>query len=435
METPAEAPAPRRLAVESEALLAGAVAAGLTGILAAFLFAGGVWPLWGGFSVGLVAAIAVLLVGIGAGATGYWRSRNLPGQEWRHRLKPWKFSVDVGTVAAVHAIIGFILTMVVFVMLQRSFEGLVVDVWTSIGAVAVASGLGGYWIYLSVSSITTPKLAMLLIVFMARATLASMATAQDPQWWEYHFSQLGTADDFSSSLFNLALIIGGAFVTTFALYVDRDLTTLVRQGVLERASAPRVVSVVFIVMGVLLAGVGLVPVNVEHADPQLLRGRHVDLVPRAPDRVAVDPARHAAAVLRVLLGRHRAAARLARCCSSRSATTTSPRSSCAAFSIIFGWISVFIRFVSALTVAGGADADGRRRSRRRRPSPPDRRRSERRALHAVGHDRPGEHAERDRDHRREGRDDRVQPARVARRAGPSRRRGRARPARGARTPA
>src|SRR4029450_2285655 len=107
-----------------------------------------------------------------------------------------------------------------------------------------------------------PKLAMLLIVFMASATLASMATAQDPQWWEYHFSQLGTADDFPSPPFNLALIIGGAFVTTFALYVDRDLTTLVRQGVLERASAPRIVSVVFIVMGILLAGVGLVPVNV-----------------------------------------------------------------------------------------------------------------------------------------------------------------------------
>jgi hypothetical protein len=88
VETPAEAPAPRRLAVESEALLAGAVAAGLTGIVAAFLFAGGVWPLWGGFSVGLVAAVAVLLVGIGAGSAGHWRSRNLPGQEWRHRLSP-----------------------------------------------------------------------------------------------------------------------------------------------------------------------------------------------------------------------------------------------------------------------------------------------------------------------------------------------------------
>jgi hypothetical protein len=348
VETPADVPAPRRLAVESEALLAGAVAAGATGLVALFLFSGGVWPLWGGLSVGMVAALAVLVVGIGAGATGYWRSRNLPGQEWRHRLKPWKFSVDVGTVAAVHAIIGFILTMVVFITLQRSFEGLVVDVWTSTGAVAVASGLAGYWIYLSVSSITTPKLAMLLIVFMASATLGSMATAQDPQWWEYHFSQLGTADDFSSSLFNLALIIGGAFVTTFALYVDRDLTTLVRQGVLERASAPRVVSVVFIVMGVLLAGVGLVPVNVSTpihnfcavgmsisfltlliGSPWILRGM--------PKRFFV----FCTGGIVLLLG---------------SAVLFEPIGyynltafELAAFSIIFGWISVFIRFVSALT--------------------------------------------------------------------------------------
>jgi hypothetical protein len=355
VETPAEAPAPRRLAVESEALLAGAVAAGLTGIVAAFLFAGGVWPLWGGFSVGLVAAVAVLLVGIGAGSAGYWRSRNLPGQEWRHRLKPWKFSVDVATVAAVHAIIGFILTMVVFVMLQRSFEGLVVDVWTSIGAVAVASGLGAYWIFLSVSSITTPKLAMLLIVFMASATLASMATAQDPQWWEYHFSQLGTADDFSSSLFNLALIIGGAFVTTFALYVDRDLTTLVRQGVLGRASAPRIVSVVFIVMGVLLAGVGLVPVNVSTPIHNFCAvGMSISflvLLIGAPSILRGMPRRFfvfcwgaialllASAVLFEPLGYYNLTA-----------------FELAAFSIIFGWISVFIRFVSALTTTGGADA-------------------------------------------------------------------------------
>ena len=348
VQTTADAPPRRRLAVESEALLAGAFAAGATGLIALFLFAGGVWPLWGGRSVGIGAAVAVMLTGIGAGATGYWRSRNLPGQEWRHRLKPWKFSVDVGTVAAVHAIIGFILTMVVFVALQRSFEGLVVDAWTSVGAVAVASGLGAHWIYLSVSAITTPKLAMLLIVFMASATLASMATAQDPQWWEYHFSQLGTADDFSSSLFNLALIIGGAFVTTFALYVDRDLTTLVRQGVLERPSAPRVVSVVFIVMGVLLAGVGLVPVNVSTpihnfcavgmsisfltlliGSPWILRGMPKRFFVFCTGGIVLLLA---SAVLFEPLGYYNLTA-----------------FELAAFSIIFGWISVFIRFVSALT--------------------------------------------------------------------------------------
>ena len=212
----------------------------------------------------------------------------------------------------------------------------------------MASGLAGYWIYLSVSSITTPKLAMLLIVFMASATLASMATAQDPQWWEYHFSQLGTAEDFSSSLFNLALIIGGAFVTTFALYVDRDLTTLVRQGVLERASAPRVVSVVFIVMGVLLAGVGLVPVNVSTpihnfcavgmsisfltlliGSPWILRGMPKRFFVFCTGGVVLLLA---SAVLFEPIGYYNLTA-----------------FELAAFSIIFGWISVFIRFVSALT--------------------------------------------------------------------------------------
>ena len=227
--------------------------------------------------------------------------------------------------------------------------------WTSIGAVAVASGLGAYWIFLSVSSITTPKLAMLLIVFMASATLASMATAQDPQWWEYHFSQLGTADDFSSSLFNLALIIGGAFVTTFALYVDRDLTTLVRQGLLERASAPRFVSVVFIVMGVLLAGVGLVPVNVSTPIHNFCAvGMSISflvLLIGAPSILRGMPRRFfvfcwgaialllASAVLFEPLGYYNLTA-----------------FELAAFSIIFGWISVFIRFVSALTTTGGAEA-------------------------------------------------------------------------------
>jgi hypothetical membrane protein len=353
-----EATPQRRLAVESEAILGGVIAAAVTGILAAFTFAGGVWPLWGGWSVGAAAAIGAVLSGIVLGATGYWRSRNLPGQEWRHRLRPWKFSIDVATVSAVHGIIAGILAVATFVLLQRSFEGLVVDVWTATGGVAMTSGLAGYWIYLSVSSITTNKLATLLVVFMASSVLLSMATAQDPQWWEYHFSQLGTAEDFSSSLFNLALIVAGVFVTTFALYVDRDLTTLVRQGVLEHAWAPRVVSIVFIVMGLMLAGVGLFPLDVSMplhnscaigmslsflgllvSAPWILRG-----MPRRFFVICVGG-------IVLLLG----SALLFEPIGYYNLTAFE----LAAFSIIFGWISVFIRFVNAVaTQRADAASDG-----------------------------------------------------------------------------
>ena len=184
----------RRLAVETESLVGGVVAGGSTVVVAMLSFFGSEWPLWGGWSVGALAAIAVIVSGVAVAATGYWRARDLPGQEWRHELGPWKFSLDVATVSAVHAVIAGLITVMVFVLLQRSFEGLVVDPWIGAGASGVASGLAAYWIYLSVSSITTPKLASLLVVFMSITVLTSMATSQDPQWWEIHFSQLGTVE-------------------------------------------------------------------------------------------------------------------------------------------------------------------------------------------------------------------------------------------------
>ena len=348
---PIESTPERRLAVETEALVGGSIAAAVMGVIAAVLFPGGNWPLWGGLSVGIVAAAGALLTGLALGVIGYWRSRSLPGQEWRHDLRPWKFSLDEGTVSAVHAIIAAILTVCTFVLLQRSFEGLTVDVWVGTGLVAVTTGLVGYWIYLSVSSITTNKLASLLVLFMAVSTLASMSTSQDPRWWEYHFSQLGTANDLSSALFNIALIVGGLFVTTFALYVNRDLVTLVRQGVLVHPWAPMAVSVVFIVMGVLLAGVGLFPLDVNMAvhnscaigmsltflallfsSPWVLRGM--------PRRFFVFCGATAAVLL--------AGAVLFEPVGYWNLTAFE----LLAFSIIFGWISVFIRFIDAVAARG-----------------------------------------------------------------------------------
>ena len=39
--------------------------------------------------------------------------------------------------------------------------------------------------------------------------------------------------------FNIALVIAGVFVATFAMYVHRDLSALVRQRVLAHTWAPR----------------------------------------------------------------------------------------------------------------------------------------------------------------------------------------------------
>ncbi|GAA1762234.1 DUF998 domain-containing protein [Agromyces humatus] len=342
------------LRVETEAIVAGLAAAVLFGLVAAVLFAGQVTPLWGGLSVGAVAALGALVGGTAAGYTGYWRSRYRPGQEWRLHIASWKFLVDSTTVALVHAIIAAILATAVFVLLQRSFEGLVLDVYSSAIAVAVSAGAAAYLIYQSVSEISTRKMSSMLVAFMAISVLTSIATAQDPAWWEYHFSQLGTAGDFSSSLFNLALIVAGFFVTTFALYLDRDLTALVERGVLEHPTAPRTISVTFVVMGLMLAGVGVFPLHVSMPLHNLCAsGMAIAfsvMVLGSPHILAGLPRRFfifCIGTFAVLIG----AFLLFEPVGYYNLTAFE----LIAFSIIFGWISVFIRFVNALAAPGNPD--------------------------------------------------------------------------------
>ncbi len=256
------APAHRTLLdVESEAFAVAIAVAAVTLVVGGFLFAGTNPPIWGGISLGVASAGSILIAGVIVAYVGYWRSRSVLGQQWRLELKPWKFIVDATSVALVHSVLAVLAAIATFLLLQLSFQGVVLDAPFTTIAMATVTALAGYWIYISVSSITTPKLSSLLVLFMTFGTITAMATASDPAWWEYHFSQLGTFGDRSSSLFNLTLIIAGFLVTTFALYLQRDLQVLVDRGVLKKAHAPRTVSIVFVVMGVMLSCVGVFPLS------------------------------------------------------------------------------------------------------------------------------------------------------------------------------
>lgn len=179
-------------------------------------------------------------------------------------------------------------------------------------------------------------------------TTIAMATASDPAWWEYHFSQLGTFGDRSSSLFNLTLIIAGFLVVTFALYLQRDLQVLVDRGVLTKAHAPRTVSIVFVIMGVMLLCVGVFPLTVSlllhnlsasgmavtfivllFASPWWFKG--------LPGRFILVSVGFAAALI--------VGAVLFYPVQYRNLTAFE----LVAFAIIFAWIAMFIRYINALT--------------------------------------------------------------------------------------
>jgi hypothetical membrane protein len=207
------------------------------------------------------AAAGAAVTAVAASVAGYWRSRSEPDQAWRKDLPSWKFTVNTISVVIVHTALAFLTTFAMYRLLALGFIGLPIIPFWAVVLMAVTLGLTAYIVYLSVSRMTTQRMSSLLMAFVVIGTLTAMITTSDPEWWTVHFSQLGTFDDLSSWVFNGTLIAGGLLVTTFAVYIANDLEALTAQGVLTNPRGKRVVPALFVVMGIMLACVGIFPVD------------------------------------------------------------------------------------------------------------------------------------------------------------------------------
>lgn len=339
--------------IETEAAVA-ALVMGLVGALfGAIAFIGSLTPIWGGWSVGAASVIGVSVAGLLASLTGYWRSRIQPGQRWRLTLPAWKFVVDATAVAIVHVAIAAMVTFGAFVVIQAGFRDLDVDGYAAIVAVAVSTGLATYIVYLSVSTLTTVSMSQLLLVFMAVGTFASMSISTDPHWWRYHFSHLGTFGDRGSGLFNLTLVVAGVLVTTFALYVDRDLRLLHERGRVRFRWSPSVVSTLFVVMGITLAGIGIIPLNVSVIAHNVFSGGTTlvfgVLLLSAPILLRGLPWQFFLVTFVFLLALVGAAL-----LHFRLNYFNLTAFELVAFVVLFGWIAVFVRFLAAVLRAPAA---------------------------------------------------------------------------------
>lgn len=297
------------------------------------------FALWAAIGAAVVAAIAATI--------GYWRARNRPGQEWRRTLKPWKFTVNTVSVVIVHTVLAFLATYALYRVLALGFIGLPVIPFWAVVLMAVTLGLSTYIVYLSAWGMTTQRMSSLLMAFIVIGTLTAMVTTPDPEWWTIHFSHLGTFDAISSWVFNGTLIAGGLLVTTFAVYIANDMGDLVEADVLRNPRGAWVVPVLFVVMGVMLACVGIFPVDVNLALHNLsasgMAAMFLVLLVSGPNLLRGMPRTYfvsswaffAATISSVIL----------------FVPTVGYFSLTAfeiiVFALIFGWIAVFIRFLEA----------------------------------------------------------------------------------------
>jgi hypothetical protein len=100
----------------------------------------------------------------------------------------------------------------------------------------------------------------MVALLLAAGCLASMSMTTTGAWWALNFSTLGTSDDLAAVFFNLGLILSGLAMAAMG---GRLASGIQRPEHDARRAAVPVVRALIAVIGVSLAGVGLVPIDTD----------------------------------------------------------------------------------------------------------------------------------------------------------------------------
>jgi hypothetical membrane protein len=249
----------RAASVESLAMGSGALAFVAVGVVAFFVFAGHDLSISGRGSVGQFAAIAccvVSLVVYGGGRIATWSIPWFRGpKEHRSRLGAAVELFDSLAIAVAHAVVVLLLWTVLSDVLARSFQDAQVFAIPATLLVGTAAAVTGYYVFLAAANMNPLLLSAVLAVFLVVGALTSMLTASNPHWWKQNLSVLGITDDWSSTAFNITVIVGGVLVTAIARYAtDSGQGRRPSRGELQVRAA-------LLIIGTMLACVGLFPVD------------------------------------------------------------------------------------------------------------------------------------------------------------------------------
>ena len=256
------------LNLEGAAIVVGAVGLVLGALVALPFFWGRSLPIAGPSSLSEAAAILAGIAGVLAYVTGrLWHRTTLspfggrpdrePGGERAPRSIGGAGVFDTVVIALAHGILALLGWLVLGAVLADGFTDAVVYFVSATVLAGVAVGVTAYASFLSATKMDLMRLSTVLAVFAIVGILVAMLSAPDPHWWKFHLSALGMSDSASSRTFNITLIVAGLMMAAIARYAtDLHGTTGGPRTAILR------VRVCLILIGLLLAGVGLFPLDV-----------------------------------------------------------------------------------------------------------------------------------------------------------------------------
>ena len=209
-----------------------------------------------------IAAVALLVIAVTGAAAFVWAYvRHADGGvRWRMR-HPLRRVLDVLGLTLTGVGVAVLLVASMFEVFRLAFIGLELNALASAALVAGLAAACAYALALIAGQLTTTTLATLLALFLVAGVFTSMLTADDPKWWHRNFSALGMSATTSSYAFNVTIVVAGLVIVTLADYLTIDL--LARRGPGGRnLRGIAVIRVILAIVGIALAGLGLVSVDV-----------------------------------------------------------------------------------------------------------------------------------------------------------------------------
>lgn len=217
-------------------------------------------PLWGHWSVGMLAAFAAAATGGILAYRAYTRRTDLSIARGHHDHH-WSHRTDAVSTALAHALISGLLVALVFIALNNLTGGAHVTALQATVAAGISIAVVSLIATVAASRNETIHAVGTLMSLTVLGSLTSIMTTPDPNWWQLHFSQLGTFHVFSGYMFNGTLIATGTLIVAFSFRVRRVLLTARRQERLRSVRAPRVFAILVASVGFHMAMVGFIPVN------------------------------------------------------------------------------------------------------------------------------------------------------------------------------
>lgn len=241
--------------IESRAIYSAAIAFAISFVASLAFFGGEAAPLFGRDSIGIAASV----FGTTSAFIAYFVAAYKARIHHIHlsRLARARLYLTSFALAFVHAAISMLVVAGAFYIISDAFIGVYLDTYASSTITAIAASAISYATYLSASHMTSERVSTALAAFLVSGALTSMITAEDPNWWNNHFSSLGASGTASAYAFNVTLIVAGIVIVSLSDFVAEDFAKLKYKTTVYRNVRTTVIRTVLALIGVFLALVGV----------------------------------------------------------------------------------------------------------------------------------------------------------------------------------